>query len=86
MHHYQDVDDIYVLTNKPVRVFLECGERSRAFDNVWRTNEIFIFKGRCLAFSFLLSLLTPFQTSVETSMVKVSPEHPLKAGPVNGAG
>jgi len=50
MYYYQDVDDIYVLTNKPGRVFLECGEKSRAFDNVWRTNGIFIFKGRRLAF------------------------------------
>jgi hypothetical protein len=86
MPHYQDVDDIYVLTNKPGRVFLECGERSRAFDNVWRTNEIFIFKGRRLVFSALFPVLTSFQTSVETSMVKVSPEQSFKAGPANGPG
>jgi hypothetical protein len=50
MGHYQDVDDIYVLTNKPGRVFLECGERSRTFDNVWRPNGVFIFKGWRLDF------------------------------------
>ena len=55
MDYYQDVDDIYVLTNKPGRVFLECGENSRAFDNVWRTNGIFIFKGRRLPFPRSLS-------------------------------
>ena len=85
MCYYQDVDDIYVLTNKPGRVFLECGEKSRAFDNVWRTNGIFIFKGRRMAFSFLLSLLlTSFQTFVESSMVKVSSEHSFKESLANG--
>jgi hypothetical protein len=59
-HYQEDVDNIYVLTNKPGRVFLECGEQSRAFDNVWRANEIFIFKGRRLAFFLLFPLLTSF--------------------------
>ena len=84
MGHYQDVDKIYVLTNKPVRVFLECGERSRTFDNVWRPNGVFIFKGRRLPFPLLFPLLTYFQMFVEISMVKVSSENPFKAGPANG--
>jgi hypothetical protein len=46
-HIFQDVDDIYVLTNKPSRIYLEFGKESRAFDNVWKTNGIFIFKSIC---------------------------------------
>ena len=46
-------NNIYdVLTNKPGRVFFEFGEDSRAFDNVWRINKIFIFKSQCLSFLF----------------------------------
>ena len=45
MDYYQNVDVISVLTNKPGRVFLECGKKSRAFDNVWETNGFYIFKG-----------------------------------------
>jgi hypothetical protein len=52
MDHFQDVNDIYVLTNKPGRVYLEFGENSRAFDNVWQTNGIFIFKSQCPVFFF----------------------------------
>jgi hypothetical protein len=85
MDYYQDVEDMCVLTNKPGRLFLECGKKSRAFDNVWRTNGIFIFKGRYLAFYFLLfSRLTSFQMFLESSMVKVTSEHPSKASPANG--
>lgn len=52
MSDYQDASDIYVLTNKPGRVYLEFGKNSRAFDNVWRANGIFIFKSWCLVFLF----------------------------------
>ena len=38
-------DTIYVLTNNERRVFLELGKNKRTFDNVWRTNNILIFKG-----------------------------------------
>jgi hypothetical protein len=38
-------DTIYVLTNNERRVFLELGKNRRTFDNVWRTNDILIFKG-----------------------------------------
>ena len=39
---------IYVLTNKPGRVFFEIGDNSRAFENVWQTHGILIFKSQCL--------------------------------------
>jgi hypothetical protein len=68
--HFLDADDIYVLTNKPGRVYLESNRNSRAFDNVWTANEIYIFKGHCLAF-LLFPLLKYFQTSMESSTVKV---------------
>ena len=48
MEDYQYSNDIYVLTNTPCRIFLEFGEDSRVFDNVWKTNNIFIFKSQCL--------------------------------------
>lgn len=86
MDHYQDVEDINVLTNKRGRVFLECGERSRVFDNVWKMkNGIIIFKGQRPAFPLLLPLLTSFQMFMENSMVKETSEHLFKAGPAIGA-
>jgi len=83
MYQYQNVDDINVLRNKPGRVFLESGGDSRAFDNVWRTNGIFIFKGQSSGL-LLFHLLTPFQTSVESSMVRVSSENLFKANLAGG--
>ena len=44
MDYFRDVEDIHVLTSKPDRVFFEFGKKSRAFDNFWRANEIFILK------------------------------------------
>ena len=44
---------IYVLTNIPGRIFLECDPYRRAFDNVWRIHGILVFKGQCLPFRFL---------------------------------
>jgi len=38
------LDTIYVLTNNERRVFLELGNNKRTYDNVWRTNNILIFK------------------------------------------
>jgi len=35
---------IYVLTNNERRVFLDLGEKRRTFDNVWKINDILIFK------------------------------------------
>jgi hypothetical protein len=46
MDSFHDAKDIYVLTSKPSRVFFEFGQNSRAFDNFWRTNEIFVFKSQ----------------------------------------
>ena len=42
-------DTIYVLTNNKRLVFLELGENSQAFDNVWKTNNGLIFKGLYLS-------------------------------------
>jgi hypothetical protein len=63
-HIFQDVDDIYVLTNKPSRIYLEFGKESRAFDNVWKTNGIFIFKSQCPVFSFLLFRLADVSSGI----------------------
>jgi hypothetical protein len=57
MEDYQYSNDIYVLTNTPSRIFLEFGEDSRAFDNVWQTNGSFIFKSLCLVVLFFSSPL-----------------------------
>jgi len=38
------VGKVYVLTNDSHRVFFKLGEELRAFDNVWDTNEILVFK------------------------------------------
>jgi hypothetical protein len=72
MEDYQYTNDIYVLTNTPSRIFLEFGEDSRVFDNVWRTNDVFIFKSQYLVVLFFSPrLLTSFQASVESSRVNV---------------
>jgi hypothetical protein len=36
---------IHVLTNNERRVFLDLGKKRRTFDNVWKANNILIFKG-----------------------------------------
>ena len=57
----QDASIIVVLTNKPSRIFLEFGQNSRAFDNVWNTDGIVIFKSQCEGFPlFFPPLLTSF--------------------------
>jgi hypothetical protein len=75
VEYFQEANskDIYdVLTNKPGRVFFEFGGDSRAFDNVWRANEIFIFKSQCLGFSFIFfPLMASLQASAESSRVNV---------------
>ena len=59
---YQRAETFYVLTNKPGRVYLEFGRKSRAFDNVWKTNGILIFKSWCPVFLIFSSpLLTSFR-------------------------
>lgn len=83
MRDYDDAGDINVLTNKPGRVFLEFGEKSRAFDNVWQHDGIFIFKSWCLVLLFFSSsLLISLQASVEGSSVNVYSEHSFKTNPV----
>jgi hypothetical protein len=46
---------IYVLTNDSHRIFFEFHGRLRAFDHVWNTNKVLIFRGeRITARSFLV--------------------------------
>jgi hypothetical protein len=76
MEDYQYANDIYVLTNTPSRIFLEFGEDSQAFDNVWQTNRIFIFKSQCLVVLFFsFPLLTSFQASAESSRVNLESDN-----------
>jgi hypothetical protein len=42
---------IYVLTNNSHHVFFEFGGSLRAFDNVWNTNDVLIFRGERLVWS-----------------------------------
>jgi hypothetical protein len=54
--NFVDSGRVYVLTSNASPVFFECGEklrmieRLRVFDNVWRINDILIFKRSCLTF------------------------------------
>jgi len=48
---------IYVLTDRPGRVYIESDQRSRAFGNVWAPSEAMIFKGSYVTFS----IFVPFQ-------------------------
>jgi hypothetical protein len=68
---YKYTNDIYVLTNSHSRIFFEIGEGSRAFDNVWRTNDIFIFRSQCPVFFYFLLPANTFQASVESSRVNI---------------
>jgi len=64
------------------------------FSNVVKNHGLSTTSGERMGFLFskagiwlsplLFPLLTSFQTLVESSMVKVSSEHPFKAGPANG--
>jgi hypothetical protein len=47
---FQDTK-ICVLTDGPGRVFLETGQNSRAFGNVWMPNDAMIFKGSLVTLS-----------------------------------
>ena len=59
--NHQNANIVDVLTNRPSRIFLEFGEKSRAFDNVWQTNGILVFKSQCEGFPiFSFPLLTLF--------------------------
>ncbi|KAH9955998.1 hypothetical protein BC827DRAFT_1234259 [Russula dissimulans] len=51
--NFVDTPKVCVLTDRPGRVYLESGENPRAFGNVWAPKDAIIFKGACLAFSFI---------------------------------
>jgi hypothetical protein len=81
MDDYREADKIYVLTNRPCRVFFEFGENSRAFDNVWRTPKgVFIFKSQCLISSFLLIPLADIFSGI---CGKLEGEH-IVGAPIQG--
>ena len=42
---FVDVTEVYVLTDRPCRVYLQSGQDARAFGNVWLPNDAMIFKG-----------------------------------------
>jgi hypothetical protein len=56
-----DAPKVHVLTDRPGRVYLESGQDTRAFGNVWQPKDAIIFKGSCLTSSHL-----PFSTSLQT--------------------
>lgn len=78
LENFVDAPEVHVLTDKPGRVYLESGQDTRAFGNVWRPKDAIIFKGSCLT-----SLRLPFSTSPQTfaanSRAKVLWEHRSKA-------
>jgi len=77
------LEKIRVLTDNPGqtgRVYLQTAQNTRAFGNVWVPKTAIIFKGP--RFSVILfSLLTSFQTPVESSRVKASSERLLRTRP-----
>ena len=78
---------IYVLTNNSHHIFFEFGSL-RAFDNVWNTNDVLIFRGECPV-SLSLSQLETFadvvgklegETAVEAS-IRASPPFTYRSEP-----
>ena len=75
------LEKIRVLTDNPTgRVYLETAQSTRAFGNVWVPKTAIIFKGPRFPVT-LFSLLTYFQTSVESSRVRASSERLLGTHP-----
>lgn len=78
MESFVDTTKVHVLTDRPGRIYLDSGQDTRAFGNVWRPKDAIIFKGSCLIPSHL-----PFSTSLQTfaanSRAKVLWEHRFKA-------
>jgi len=77
MENFVDAPKVHVLTDKPGRVYLESGQDTRAFGNVWRPKDAIIFKGSCLT-SFHFPFSTSLQTFVANSRAKVSWERRSK--------
>jgi hypothetical protein len=46
----KDNNTIYVLSDRPGRVFLEIERRQRVFGNVWILNGVLIFRRLCYIF------------------------------------
>jgi hypothetical protein len=58
LERYRPKPKISVLTDRPGRIYLESGQDSRAFGNVWCPQNAIIFKGS----SFLFSKFAAFDT------------------------
>ncbi len=71
---------IDVLTNNERRVFFECGQQPRIFDNIWDVNGILIFKSLCVIFLFSPKL-TSFQTLRESWKAKRSSDNTSQISP-----
>lgn len=78
MESFLDTPEVYVLTDRPSRVYLQSGQDARAFGNVWLPNDAIIFKGTWLLLQ-TWPLSTSLQTSAASSKAKASWEHPFKA-------
>ena len=50
MDNFVDAPKVYVLTDRPGRVYIESGQDTRVFGNVWQPKDAIIFKGSCLMF------------------------------------
>jgi len=78
MESFVDTTKVDVLTDRPGRVYLDSGQDTRAFGNVWRPKDAIIFKGSCLT-SSNLPFSTSFQTFAANSRAKVLWVHRSKA-------
>ena len=82
IHNFLDTPGhkIFVLTDRPSWIWLESGQVSRAFSNVWCPQNAIIFKSlseSSLAFSiFAHAHFGILQTSAENSRVKGLSDHP----------
>jgi hypothetical protein len=70
MESFVDTTKVHVLTDRRGRVYLDSGQDTRAFGNVWRPKDAIIFKGSCLT-SSNFPLSTPLQTFAANSRAKV---------------
>ena len=76
---FRQANMFYVLTDKPEMVHIMTDRISRSFGNFWYLRTSIIFKGSCVLFCFLPSVLMYLQTYVGRSQGKVSSSHLLGA-------
>ena len=56
IHDFQDVEQVYVLLDKPGHVYLETPGKKRAFGNSWVPDDAIIFKGSPIVFCLFCHL------------------------------